>query len=352
MNIQRREFLGLTAMAAATPLIGGCGSDDYAKTLDSRFPAGPFGATSTAEEVTEGMDLSGKVAMVTGCTSGLGYETMRVLAKRGAHVIGTGRTIEKAVEACASVEGYTTPLMLELSDFQTAISCASAAQMMGLAPDILICNAGVNTFSDLELVEGIEKNFVVNFLGHFVLVNRMMPSMLAAGTTRIVHVGSQSGYKRAPVEGIDFDNLRGEGEHDAMEAYGRSKLANALFSLELARRLQGTDVTSNVVHPGLVKTNIVRTAPTLLRKAFEWFGDYVAKSPEEGAATQVYVATSPALEGVSGAYFEDCNPVQVGGQHHMFDSDMALRLWRLAEEVTSDYLYPLNYPGSNMGQVS
>ena len=351
MNIQRREFLGLTAMAAATPLIGGCGSDDYAKTLDSRFPAGPFGATSTAEEVTEGMDLSGKVAMVTGCTSGLGYETMRVLAKRGAHVIGTGRTIEKAVEACASVEGYTTPLMLELSDFQTAISCASAAQMMGLAPDILICNAGVNTFADLELVEGIEKNFVVNFLGHFVLVNRMMPSMLAAGTTRIVHVGSQSGYKRAPVEGIDFDNLRGEGEHDAMEAYGRSKLANALFSLELARRLRGTDVTSNVVHPGLVKTNIVRTAPTLVRKAFELFGDYIAKSPEQGAATQVYVATSPVLEGVSGAYFEDCNPVQVGGQHHMFNSDMALRLWDLAEQMTADYLYPLNYPGTNKGTM-
>lgn len=344
MNIQRRKFLGLTAAAAATPLVVGCGAGDHAITPDTRFPSGPFGASSTAEEVTQGLDLTGTVAMVTGCNSGLGYETMRVLAKRGAHVIGTGRTIEKAIDACASVEGNTTPLMLELSDFQTAVSCSSAAQMFGLTPDILICNAGVNTFSDLELIEGFEKNFLVNFLGHFVLINRMMPMLLANGSARIVHVGSASGYKQAPAEGIDFDNLQGEGEHDAMEAYGRSKLANALFSLELSQRLQGTGMTSNVVHPGLVQTNIGRTAPTLLRRAFDLLGGYIAKSPAEGAATQVYVATNPALEGVNGAYFEDCNPVQIGGQHHMFDSAMALRLWNLAEQVTADYLVPMDWP--------
>lgn len=343
MNIRRRQLLQMSAVAAATPVVAGCSGGDHEATLDTRYPIGPFGADSTAEEVTEGLDLSGQIALVTGCNSGLGYETMRVLAKRGAHVVGTARTIEKSVAACESVEGTTTPLMLELSDFQTAISCASAVQMMGLTPDMLICNAGVNTFGDLELIDGVEKHFVINFLGHFVLVNRLLPTMMAKRSGRIVHVGSASAYRRAPAVGIDFDNLRGEGEFDATQAYGRSKLANALFSLELARRLEGIGVTSNVVHPGLVKTNIARTAPPLLRGAFDLLGGIVAKSPEQGAATQVYVATNPQLEGVNGAYFEDCNPVVVSGDHHLFDQAMAMQLWNLAEELTGDYLLSVDY---------
>jgi NAD(P)-dependent dehydrogenase (short-subunit alcohol dehydrogenase family) len=343
MKLQRRQLLQLGAAAAAPTTLGGC-ADDHTVSLDQRYPIGPFGADSTAEEVTEGLDLSGRVALVTGCNSGLGYETMRVLAKRGAHVVGTGRTIEKAVDACASVEGTTTPLMLDLADFQTAISCSSAVQMMGLTPDILVCNAGVNTFGDLELIEGVEKHFVVNFLGHFVLVERLLPGMVARRSGRIVHVASRSAYRQAPPAGIDFDNLRGEGEFDASEAYGASKLANVLFSMELARRLEGTGVTSNAVHPGLVKTNIARTAPPLLRGAFDLLGGVIAKTPAQGAATQVYVATSPRLEGVSGAYFEDCNPVQVSGEHHLDDRAMALRLWNLAEELTGDYLLSVDPP--------
>jgi NAD(P)-dependent dehydrogenase (short-subunit alcohol dehydrogenase family) len=131
-------------------------------------------------------------------------------------------------------------------------------------------NAGINTFGEsVELVNGVEKTFVVNYLGHFVLVNRLMPLMNQAQESRIVHVGSMSAYVQAPAVGIDFDNLRGEGVFDSQEAYGRSKLANALFSLELAARLEGSSVTSNVIHPGLVKTNIARTAPIVLRKGFD-----------------------------------------------------------------------------------
>ncbi|MDH3885366.1 MAG: SDR family NAD(P)-dependent oxidoreductase [Desulfobacterales bacterium] len=335
MNLQRRRMLQYSALALSAPLLGGCDGDKPVVSIDPRLPIGPFGQDSTAEEVTAGMDLSGKTALVTGSNSGLGYETMRVLALRGAHVIGTGRTLEKAEVACASVEGKTTPLALELSDFQSARDCAAAVEQMGTAVDMVICNAGINTFGDLELVGGIEKMFVINFLGHFVLVNQLLPLLLSSGPARIVNVGSQSGYKRAPAEGIDFDNLRGEGEFDAMQAYGRSKLANALFSLELARRLEGTQVTSNAVHPGLVKTNIVRTAPAVLRGAFDLLGGFIAKTPEQGAATQVYVATNPALAGVNGAYFEDCNPVTVSGDHHMFDVAMAERLWSTAEDMTA-----------------
>jgi len=338
MDPERRRLLMLPAAAAAAPLLGGCAGDKPEVSIDDRFPVGPFGADATAEQVTDGLDLSGQTALVTGCNSGLGYETMRVLALRGAHVIGTGRTLERAQVACASVEGQTTPLALELSDFQSAVDCADAVRASGVDLDMLICNAGINTFGELELVDGIEKMFVVNYLGHFVLVNRLLPIMRARGAGRIVHVGSRSGYRQAPPEGIDFDNLHGEKGFDAGEAYGRSKLANALFSLELARRLEGTGVTSNVIHPGLVVTNIARTAPGALRWAFDRLGPLFAKTPEQGAATQVYVATAPALAGVSGAYFEDCNPVTVSGDHHMFDQAMALRLWRTAEEMTGNYL--------------
>ena len=263
---------------------------------------------------------------------------MRVLAMRGAHVLGTGRSLEKASVACASVEGKTTPLALELSDFQSAVDCATRVIDLGLSPDMLILNAGINTFGDLELVNGVEKIFVVNFLGHFVLAHHLLPLMQQAGSGRVVHVSSRSGYKQAPAVGIDFDNLRGEKDFDAGEAYGRSKLANALFSLQLAQRLQGTGVTSNAIHPGLVKTNIARTAPAPIRTAFNLLGGIIAKTPAQGAATQLYVATHPSLNNVSGAYFEDCNPVTISGSHHMTDKLMAEKLWQVAEEMTGEYL--------------
>ena len=342
IKMNRRQFLyGTTAVAM--PVLVGCDRDRPAVSIDDRYPVGRFGATSTAEEVTLGLDLTGKTAIVTGCNSGLGLETMRVLALRGAHVIGTGRTLEKASKACSSVSGKTTPVALELSSLQSVIECADTIARLDIPIDILVCNAGINTFGELvELVNGVEKTFVVNYLGHFVLVNRLMPLMNQAQESRIVHVGSMSAYVQAPAVGIDFDNLRGEGVFDAQEAYGRSKLANALFSLELATRLEGSSVTSNVIHPGLVKTNIARTAPIALRKAFDWFGHLIAKTVEEGAATQVYVATNPTLKGVSGAYFEDCNAVTVGGDNYIFDKPMAERLWSAGEEMAQGYLLEWN----------
>jgi NAD(P)-dependent dehydrogenase (short-subunit alcohol dehydrogenase family) len=336
--LDRRQCLKLGAVAATGWSVQGCGGDRFEVRLDRDLPIGGFGAESTAEEVTAGLDLSGRVALVTGCTSGLGFETLRVLALRGAHVIGTGRTLEKASAACESVDGMTTPVAMELSDFASVVACAETVRGIAPALDILVCNAGINTFRDLELVNGVERMFVVNHLGHFVLVNQLLSTLQGAAAARIVHVGSQSGYAQAPAVGIDFDNLRGEGDYDAGEAYGRSKLANCLFSMALARRLEGSGVTSNVVHPGLVKTNIARTAPAFLRGAFDMFGGLVAKTPAQGAATQTYVATAPALAGVSGAYFEDCNPVIVEGPHHMYDEPMGERLWVVSEEMTAGYL--------------
>ena len=338
MPINRRQVLQLAAVGAAAGALQACGGDKPTVSIDANLPNGPYGADSTAEQVTLGMDLSGRVIMVTGCNSGLGYETMRVLALRGAHVVGTGRTMAKAEAACTSVAGQTTPLALELSDFQSVVDCVAAVRSLGLVPDTLICNAGINTFGELELIGGIERIFRVNFLGHFVLVNQLLPLMTTLGSGRIVHVGSRSGYLQAPKVGIDFDNLRGEKVFDSGEAYGRSKLANALFSFELAQRIEGTGLTSNVVHPGLVKTNIARTAPAFMREAFRVFGGLIAKTPAQGAATQTFVATSPTLEAVNGAYFEDCNPVIVSGEHHMYDKAMGRKLWTTAETMAADYL--------------
>lgn len=186
--MKRRQFLEQVTTVAAMPLLSACSGDNPVVQIDSGLPVGPFDAESTAEEVTRGMDLKGKVALVTGCNSGLGYETMRVLALRGAHVLGTGRTLEKASKACASVSGSTTPMVLELTSLQSAVDCARAVGELSLSPDILICNAGINTFGELELVNGIEKMFLVNFLGHFVLVNQLLPLMKRTQPGRIVHV--------------------------------------------------------------------------------------------------------------------------------------------------------------------
>ncbi len=340
--MQRRQFIKLSAGTAALPLVGGC-SSDHVISVDTSLPVSEFGAESTAEEVTAGLDLSGKTALVTGCNSGIGFESMRVLALRGAHVFGTGRTLEKAQAACAQVQGNTTPLALELSDFQSAVDCAATAQnalaQMGKPLDMLICNAGVN-FLDFELVNGVEKTFVINHLGHFVLVNNLLAALNAGPNGRVVHVGSRSGYRTAP-NGFDFAHLSGEAarEHyDANFAYGRSKLANALFSLQLSKNLAGSTTTSNVIHPGLVKTNIARNAPSIIRGAFNMLGGVIAKTPEQGAATQVYVASNPKLNGVNGAYFEDCNPVNIDGPNHFFDEAMAAKLWDVSVEMTQGFI--------------
>jgi len=335
MTLNRRQFLQASAATAAATAGPGCTQNSLE--IDTSLPVGPYNARSTAEEVTRGIDLTGKTALVTGCNSGIGFETLRVLALRGAHVYGTGRTLEKAENACASVEGRTTPLQLELADFDSCVACAQAVAALGKPLDILIANAGIGSFTEFGLVNGIEQIFTVNYLGHVVLVMNLLPVVRAARHGRIVHVGSRMAYMGEPEGGIDFDNLRGEREYDAMEAYSRSKLANALFSLKLSRMLDPRDTTSNVVHPGFVETNIGRNASGVIGFLYNRAATVVKKTPAEGAATQVYVATSPLLEGVSGAYFVDCNPVRITGPNHMFDTALADRLWEETLMMAGNY---------------
>ena len=299
------------------------------------IPRSDYGFATTADEVMADIDLSGKTVLITGCNSGLGYESMRVMAAKGAHVIGTARTQEKADKACASVGGKTTPLVCELTDFDNIVACSEQVEALNRPIDIFMCNAGIMALPKLEQVNGLEKQFVVNHLGHYILTRRLLPQVEAAPAGRIVMLSS-IGYKNAPKAGIEFDNLSGETGYNPFRNYGQTKLANALFSRELARRYADTNLTSNSVHPGMVATNLGRyitgkprdpDAP--LRKGF--------KTAVQGAATQVYVAADPRLAGVSGYYFEDCNPVEPDGPH-MHDDALALKLWEVSEELTADFL--------------
>ena len=335
--MNRRDVLlggsAVVATGALTTTLAGCGGADIVRPPD--VPLGPFTADSTAEEVTTGMDLSGMMALVTGANSGLGYESMRVLALRGAHVIGTARTLGKATEACASVTGQTTPVALELTDFPSVVACAATVAALGRPLDILLCNAGVMEVPTAEPINGIERHFATNHLGHFLLTQRLLPQLKAAPQGRVVVVGSGA-YKQAPAAGIEFDNLSGERDYEPRKAYGQSKLANYLFVRELARRLAGTRVTANALQPGVIMTNLGRYLPWYQIVTARLMGWTFMKSVEAGASTQVYLATWPTLANVSGYFFRDCNPLLPGG--NMENDQLAARLWAVSEDLTRPYL--------------
>lgn len=341
--MRRRQFLTLSAATAASPTLTGCSSseEEPLESLKPGFNVSGFGPESTAEEVTMGLDLSGKTALITGCNSGLGLESMRVLALRGAHVIGTGRTLQKAKMACDSIPGKTTPLAMELTDFDSISRCADEVMGLGLPLDILLLNAGISGGVERRTVNGIELAFLVNYLGHFLLTNQVKSAVEQAAAGRIVHVSSRAAYQTAPSEGIRFDTLGesdGGYEYNVLENYGQSKLANALFSLKLAQKFSETSVTSNSLHPGFVQTGIDRGLSGWRRFLFGAARTVVAKTVEEGAATQCYAATHPSIAGVTGQYLVDANVVRVDVPNHMEDMELADQLWDYSEQLLTGYL--------------
>ena len=297
-------------------------------------PRSRFKGNSTAEDVTEGIDLSGQTIAITGANSGLGYETMRVLAMRGAHVIGIARTQAKADKACSSVAGDTTPVFLDLAQWDSVVACAERIRALNTPLDGLICNAGVMALPKLELVMGVEKQFAINHLGHFVLINQLLESVLAAPEGRFTILSSRA-HRRAE-DGIDFDNLDGSKHYGPWEAYGVSKLANALCARQLARRISDSNATANSLHPGVINTNLSKNLPLWQQWGAKYLGWMFMKSIPEGAATTCYVATNPKLKGVSGYYFADSNVSDDAG--YLLDDAMAARLWAVSEELTGGYL--------------
>lgn len=336
-SLQRRRLLQAAPAVAIAPYISACGSGDELP-LPADVPIGPFGSESTAEDVTAGIDLTGKTALVTGCNSGIGYETMRVLALRGAHVFGSGRTLKKATDACNSIDGHTTPVVIELTDLDSVVAAAESVRAQSASLDMLICNAGIMELQTLEQVNGIEKQFFVNHLGHFVLINRLLTHVTSAPQGRIVNVSSGAAIRQAPEQGIEFDNLSGERDYEPGKAYGQSKLANVLVALELTRRLQTTNTTANALRPGVIPTNLGRHMPKWKVWVLENLGKPFTKTIAQGAATTCYVATNPALAKTSGYFFNHCNPHRPGG--HTEDTELAAKLWKVSEELTTGYWNP------------
>jgi NAD(P)-dependent dehydrogenase (short-subunit alcohol dehydrogenase family) len=188
---------------------------------------------------------------------------------------------------------------------------------------------------ELQQKYGLEMQFLTNHLGHFVLVNRLLDRVQEAAAGRVVMVSSLGHYTTV-AGGINFDNLSGEKRYVPFTAYGQSKLANLLMSNELARRLKGTNVTSNAIHPGIIMTPLARNMGSLRTTLAGLVSWPVSRSVEQGAATQCYVAASPALDKVSGRYFADCNPARMSA--HAQDAKMAARLWSVSEKLAADYL--------------
>ena len=177
----------------------------------------PGNKRSTAEAITEGIDLSGKTALVTGVNSGIGTETMRVLALRGARVLGTARTLDKAQAACADMPGEVVPLACELTDLDSVRGCIDDVHQLTGQLDILIANAGIMALPKLEQVRGLEKQFATNHVGHFLLVTGLMDLLANADRARVVMVSSD-GHRAAPKDGIEFDNLSGARNYGALRA--------------------------------------------------------------------------------------------------------------------------------------
>jgi len=299
--------------------------------LKGNGPSG-YGYGTTAEVVTQGVLLKGKNFLVTGSTSGIGLETVRVLAQRGARVFATGRSKEKAASALGRVPGAVVPLECELSEPSSVRACVAAIKSDGAKLDGIIANAGVMALPTLELVHGFERQFFTNHIGHFLLVTGLLDQLTAKARVVIL---SSSAHSMAPKAGIEFDNLAGQRSYSAWSAYGQSKLANLLFAKQLAKRFasEGSSVTANSVHPGVILSGLQRSMPAVQRMGMAIISPVAFKSVGEGAATQVYVATRPELEGVSGEYFSDCNIGTPSARGR--DAALADRLWQESERIVA-----------------
>ena len=287
-------------------------------------PVGPsgFGFASTALEVTEGLDLTGKTIVITGVNTGLGRETARVLALRGAKIYGTVRSQEKALKVQEELGSSVHPILCDLSEPSSVNNAVDVLREFNSPIDAIICNAGVMALPICHQKHGIELQFLTNHLGHFNLVISLLDLLVETG--RVVLVSSRA-HTNPYAEGIQFDNLEGTLEYSRWRAYGQSKLANLLFARELATRMPHSSQSAFAVHPGVIKTELVRHFNPLVRLGASLGGALFFKSVEQGAATQSYVAVHPGISDLNGEYFSDNNVKESSDMGR--DMDMAKRLW-------------------------
>ena len=291
-----------------------------------------FGYNSTTDDVTEGLDLSGKTYLVTGCNSGLGEDTVRVLAKRGARIVGAARTIDKATKAMAPLAGEGhIPVACELSEPASVRAAVTTVIESGVPLDGIIANAGIMALPKRQLQYGYEMQFFTNHVGHFILVTGLIDQLVDTG--RVVMLSSY-GHTMTWPEGVRLDDLASEEKYARFENYGQSKLCNLLFARHLATRLPKPTQTANAVHPGVIATNLGRHMPAVVNGAFKVLGPvFATKMVSQGAATQTYVAVHPDSASVNGEYWSDCNVVK--SIRHGADPVLAAALWEKTEEIVA-----------------
>jgi NAD(P)-dependent dehydrogenase (short-subunit alcohol dehydrogenase family) len=332
-------------------------SQDNSRTPQRKTGSG-FGRESTAAEVVAGIDLAGKTAIVTGGYSGLGLETVRALASAGARVVvgarrpGHAREMLNAAGIPAGAEGGTVSVAaLDLAD-QSSVGefaagfLSSAFGVSGTGLDILINNAAIMASPEQRVGPGWESQFATNHLGHFALTNLLLPALSAGPGARVVSLSS-TGHK---LSAIRFDDINFDSGYDKWKAYGQAKTANSLFAVQLDFLGKDLGVRAFAVHPGGIMTELQRHLPREEMVAAGWMDEHGKvdarfKTPEQGAATSVWAATSPALQGMGGVYCEDCDiaePTQAGSPEarirgvdaHAVDPSDAARLWALSAEMT------------------
>ena len=317
-----------------------------------------FGATSTTDEVLAGVNLSGKRVLVTGVSAGIGVETARALAAHGARVVGAARDLAKAKRATQQVladaahGGGLELVELDLASLASVRACAQALLAQDKRFDLVIANAGVMATPFGHTADGFETQFGTNHLGHFVLVNRIVP-LLARGA-RVVNLSS-AGHRFANVD-LEDPNFQ-RTPYAEFVAYGRSKTANILFTVEFDRRHRGDGVRAAAVHPGGIRTELVRHMdPTVLQTMVDRINaDHAArgeppyswKTIPQGAATSVWAGVVASAEAVGGRYCEDChvsqvvedknlNDIREGVRPYALDPETAKALWALSEKMVGE----------------
>lgn len=305
-----------------------------------------FDNATTADQVLEGIDLTGRKILITGGTSGLGAEAARAFASKGAQVILTARTVEKGEPVAERIRSAyprarVQVFALELGDQASVKDAAAAVLAVHESIDVLVNNAGVMACPQGETKDGFELQLGVNHLGHFTFTNLLMPALLRGDRPRVVNVSSRAHFRSA----VHLDDLFFERRpYEKWASYGQSKTANILFSVELERRFAQQGLHAYAIHPGVIKTELVRHLDDGEFAGIEQMvkaGGMRLKSVEEGAATQVFTATAPELEGKGGVYLEDCSISDVvdtqtvprGVQAYAVDGEVAKQLWTRSEEL-------------------
>ncbi|MET7485197.1 SDR family NAD(P)-dependent oxidoreductase [Streptomyces sp. NPDC005538] len=302
-----------------------------------------FDDRSTADDVLTGLDLGGKLAIVTGGYSGLGLEATRALTKAGAQVVVPARRPDAAREAVAGLPGVEVD-ELDLADLESVRGFAERFLASGRSVDFMIDNAGIMACPETRVGPGWEAQFATNHLGHFALVNRLWPA-IEPGGARVVSVSSRAHH----FSGMRWDDVQWSHGYDKWEAYGQAKTANVLFAVHLDALAADRGVRAFSLHPGGILTPLQRHIPKEEMVERGWIDEQGNvlnpegfKTPEQGAATEVWAATSPQLAGMGGVYLEDCDiaePAVDGDQRAgvkawATDPEQAARLWKLSADLT------------------